>query len=241
MGVLRNRLAGNYVQIPSAIFSSALSHGAVRVYCYLATKPDGWLVFNSDIKKQCHISDNNTIAKYLKQLVESGWVKRERELTETKQFNGGYDYELLENPNEGKTLVRENSSLGKTPKHSNTNLPTNIKKESNNNDSASLIINYLNESAGTRYKAVNGNIKLVNARMAEGYSEHDIKTVIKAKCADWIGTKFEQYLRPETLFGATKFSGYHGSAQNTVDAVEEDWTQPRQQQAINGEFTHEPF
>ena len=35
----------------------------------------------------------------------------------------------------------------------------------------------------------------------------DFKTVIDKKCDEWIGTEWEKYLRPETLFG-TKFEGY---------------------------------
>jgi hypothetical protein len=43
--------------------------------------------------------------------------------------------------------------------------------------------------------------------MAEGYSVDDFITVIDKKCLDWLNTDYEQYLRPETLFG-TKFESY---------------------------------
>ena len=75
------------------------------------------------------------------------------------------------------------------------------------------IISYLNEKAGTRYKPSSSKTKTcIHARLAEGFTLDDFKTVIDKKCADWIGTDYEQYLRPETLFG-TKFEGYLNSKQ----------------------------
>lgn len=70
------------------------------------------------------------------------------------------------------------------------------------------IVQYLNEKAGTKYKPSSKKTKTcIHARLAEGYSVEDFKTVIDKKCDDWIGTDYEQYLRPETLFG-TKFESY---------------------------------
>lgn len=70
------------------------------------------------------------------------------------------------------------------------------------------IVDYLNQKAGTKYKPTSKKTKTcIHARVAEGYSVDDFKTVIDKKCADWIGTDYEQYLRPETLFG-TKFESY---------------------------------
>ena len=71
------------------------------------------------------------------------------------------------------------------------------------------IVSYLNEKAGTKFKHTTGKTKsAIKARMAEGFTVDDFKTVIDKKCAEWIGDpKMEKYLRPETLFG-TKFEGY---------------------------------
>ena len=71
------------------------------------------------------------------------------------------------------------------------------------------IVSYLNEKAGTKYKATTSKTKsAINARLSEGFTVEDFKTVIDKKCAEWIGDeKMEKYLRPETLFG-TKFEGY---------------------------------
>ena len=71
------------------------------------------------------------------------------------------------------------------------------------------IVSYLNEKAGTKFKHTTAKTKsAIKARMAEGFTVDDFKTVIDKKCAEWIGDpKMEKYLRPETLFG-TKFEGY---------------------------------
>lgn len=70
------------------------------------------------------------------------------------------------------------------------------------------IIDYLNQKAGTKYKSSSKKTQTcIHARLTEGFSVDDFRTVIDKKCADWIGTDYEQYLRPETLFG-TKFESY---------------------------------
>jgi predicted phage replisome organizer/uncharacterized phage protein (TIGR02220 family) len=70
------------------------------------------------------------------------------------------------------------------------------------------IVSYLNEKAGTKYKATTAKTKTaINARLSDGFTVEDFKVVIDKKCAEWIGTEFEKFLRPETLFG-TKFEGY---------------------------------
>ena len=48
---------------------------------------------------------------------------------------------------------------------------------------------------------------MIHARCEEGFTVDDFKKVIDKKCAEWMGTDWEKYLRPETLFG-TKFEGY---------------------------------
>ena len=75
-------------------------------------------------------------------------------------------------------------------------------------DSASEIIAYLNEKLGTKFKASADKTKrCIHARLEEGFTIDDFKTVIDKKCDEWLGTEMQQYLRPETLFG-TKFEGY---------------------------------
>ena len=77
----------------------------------------------------------------------------------------------------------------------------------NNYIIAEQIISYLNEKAGTHFKPVESNIKFINARLKD-YTEEDLKAVIDKKVKEWKNTQMQQYLRPETLFNATKFESY---------------------------------
>lgn len=73
---------------------------------------------------------------------------------------------------------------------------------------AAEIIAYLNERSGKRYRHSSpASQRLISARWREGYRLDDFQAVIDGKCAEWRGTDFEKYLRPETLF-STKFEGY---------------------------------
>ena len=76
-------------------------------------------------------------------------------------------------------------------------------------DTYAEIVDYLNAKAGTRYRASTASTrKHIKARLDEGFTVEDFKSVIDKKCSEWLGSsKMEQYLRPETLFG-TKFEGY---------------------------------
>ena len=75
-------------------------------------------------------------------------------------------------------------------------------------DVYNTVVSYLNQKAGTAYRSTTAKTKsAINARLAEGFNVDDFKAVIDKKCAEWIGTEWEKFLRPETLFG-TKFEIY---------------------------------
>jgi predicted phage replisome organizer/uncharacterized phage protein (TIGR02220 family) len=70
------------------------------------------------------------------------------------------------------------------------------------------IVEYLNQKAGTNYRPSSKKTQTcIHARLSEGFTIDDFKTVIDKKCSEWIGTDWEKFLRPETLFG-TKFESY---------------------------------
>ena len=70
------------------------------------------------------------------------------------------------------------------------------------------IVDYLNEKAHKKYRSNNKTtMRHINARLKEGRTLSDFKQVIDNRCATWLGTDMEQYLRPETLFGS-KFESY---------------------------------
>jgi uncharacterized phage protein (TIGR02220 family) len=82
------------------------------------------------------------------------------------------------------------------------------------NEIYETVVSYLNEKAGTNYRHTTAKTRtVIHARLAEGFTVEDFKTVIDKKCAEWIGKEYEKYLRPETLFG-TKFEGYLNARQS---------------------------
>jgi len=81
-------------------------------------------------------------------------------------------------------------------------------KPKSNDDMIVEIIDYLNDCTGKSYKPTSKVAILnINARLKEGYTKNDFIKVIKVKSTKWLGTKFEDYLTPNTLFG-NKFESY---------------------------------
>ena len=101
---------------------------------------------------------------------------------------------------------------GGKQQQSNNNVTTLSKKKEKDNNIYSLVIDYLNKKASTNYRASTKNTQsFINARVKEGYTVEDFKKVIDSKSREWLGTDFEKYLRPATLFG-TKFENYLNEA-----------------------------
>ena len=70
------------------------------------------------------------------------------------------------------------------------------------------IVDYLNFKTNSNYKYTTPKTqKDIKARMNEGFSIEDFKTVIDKKSKEWENTEYMKYLRPETLF-SNKFESY---------------------------------
>lgn len=75
------------------------------------------------------------------------------------------------------------------------------------------VVEYLNQVSGRSFRVVAPTMRLINARLAEGHTAEDLKLVIDLKCKEWSNDpSMSKYIRPETLFGATKFQGYVAAA-----------------------------
>lgn len=97
----------------------------------------------------------------------------------------------------------------------------------NTSNSINEIIEYLNSKTNKNYRSTTQKTRtLIKARMKEHFTIDDFKIVIDKKSSEWMGTKFEPYLRPETLFG-TKFEGYlnqslaKSETERRIDSVNE--------------------
>lgn len=138
MSLLRNKLKSNFSQIPNALITdSELSGTAFRIVVYLFSKPDKWEVNNTDIQKRFNIKRRETMSKYWKEIVMSGWVTRERKTdSESGKMVAGFDYTLHSIPCTekadtqkadthatvyGSDRVRINRTLSNTDSFSNTN------------------------------------------------------------------------------------------------------------------------
>ncbi|MFY3300232.1 conserved phage C-terminal domain-containing protein [Achromobacter xylosoxidans] len=85
------------------------------------------------------------------------------------------------------------------------------------NAEAREVLAYLNARTGCNYRDVESNLSLIRARIDEGYSVQEVKAVIDDREARWRNDeKMWPYMRPETLFGARKFSGYVGQVKPTA-------------------------
>lgn len=148
-------------------------------------------------------SSKNTVMKSLRGLEEKGFIKKEEEIKNSIKF---CKYSIIEPP-----VQNLNRGGAKTEPNNNYIYINNI-------------INYLNNVLGSKYKpGVQKTRDLITARLNEGFTEEDFYTVIDTKYAEWHGTDFEKYLRPNTLFG-NKFDGYLN--QNTNASDQKKWDIP---------------
>lgn len=76
-------------------------------------------------------------------------------------------------------------------------------------ESIKEIIDYLNTKCNKKYTYRNKSYNSkIHARLKEGFTVEDFKTVIDKKYTKWKGTEYEQYLNPDTLFAPSKFEKY---------------------------------
>lgn len=82
-------------------------------------------------------------------------------------------------------------------------------------------IEYLNTVTGYDYSPkYPATTNLLKDLIDLGYNLTDFKLVIDKKWRDWKGTKFQQYVRPSTLFGKN-FENYLNEQRNTKSPIEE--------------------
>src|SRR5262249_26725079 len=91
------------------------------------------------------------------------------------------------------------------------------------NTAAREILAFLNTKAGRNYQPVRAHLDLITARLREGATVGQCRSVVGRKCAEWASdAKMRRYLRPETLFNATKFAGYVGELPASAFTPDED-------------------
>lgn len=109
---------------------------------------------------------------------------------------------------------------GKQTQFAKANTQTKPEANSEYEIEIKTIIEYLNNYAEKKFRKTDATCGFIRGRLGEGYSVDDLKKVIRIKTDEWKDTDQAKYIRPETLFGATKFQGYinqdEGTQKNTV-------------------------
>lgn len=115
-----NNELNNYQNIPrSLIFDNTLSDRARFVFCFMASKPDGWEFFLEPMAKEIGYSVE-TLRKYINELVDSGWLEKGEQKKEKGMF-GATEYTLkaVKSPSIKKPCteitVSEKIRVGKNP------------------------------------------------------------------------------------------------------------------------------
>jgi len=134
-------------------------------------------------------------------------------------LNGGRpknSEETQENPMGNNELEIEenktqNNPVGNFGENTHISYITNHNSNNHNNHNSNIIkeiIDYLNFKTNSHFKYSSEKTKsLIKTRINDGFLIEDFKTVIDNKTTEWVGTDFEKFLRPETLF-SNKFEGY---------------------------------
>lgn len=186
---------------------------------------------NKEIAKRLNCS-KSTVNDYLKLLVKRGYIRKE---TIKNPDTGALVGRSI---TAGDALVRstllgwssgqhhpstaDNTTLVRSTVHKENNIKEQDNRTINKDiDSSSAqqneppipyqdIINYLNQKTGAHYKpSSKANQRLIKARWNEGYRLDDFKKVIDNKAFDWQNdSKMWKYMRPATLFSASKFDDY---------------------------------
>ncbi|WP_222842695.1 conserved phage C-terminal domain-containing protein [Limosilactobacillus fermentum] len=168
-----------------------------------------------------------TVQRYLKQLEDDSYLItsnfNKAKFDRTKWYRINYDKmtsrEGLPVPTKGTdgpqpkgltdlTYTRDYTETT-TETTNNSQPPTPLKGGLSLADATKEIISYLNQQAGTSYRASSkATQRFVHARLKENYTVDDCKKVIDIKVASWKDDpKMSKYLRPQTLF-SNKFEGY---------------------------------
>lgn len=181
------------------------------------------------IADQCEISRRSVI-NHIESLEKMGLVSIEtREGRYKRNSSNLYVLNVDEierlskiKPNEQRPTSAGDSttSAGDSPSTSAGAAP----RITNSSESVKEVLVHLNQMAGTSYRPVDSNLRLIEARLKEGATVADMKRVIDAKCAEWKGGDMEKYLRPQTLFNASKFEQYLGALGKPAD--DPDQSQP---------------
>lgn len=211
-----------YTSISNEVVTTIRNTDALAIWAFLQSKSNDWTVIGTFLMKHFNLG-RKRYSDAMRCLKELGLIEYEIHRDSSGKISGNkiiVRYELPVQPSSTETDMSVNPQSGepalplKAPlpiKDSITNKEYNQELLSSKPDTASKVIEYLNQRTGSKFRPVKSNLSLINARFNEGHSLDDVIAVIDRKCAEWSNdSKMRQYLRPSTLFNAEKFNTYVG-------------------------------
>lgn len=144
MGLYKEKVESNFTMVPNeVILSKELSSQAKVIYMYMASKSEGWNVYNTDIQNSLGIKSKNSMAKYFKELLNGGWIMREKQKSEQGIFNGGFYYYLFNEPSIEEKLTINSTEVVNNDTHINTIHFSNTEKNKDKGSSKKNTINVI--------------------------------------------------------------------------------------------------
>lgn len=218
---------------------NALSWGAEVFYRRLLNVADDFGRFHANVsllRAYCYplqlnkVSDSD-IAKWLAETRKAGLVRvyshDGKEILELDKFGQRVRAEKTKFPLPSDIRPSDDShppDIGMTSAHVVVDVDVDDRKALSGKpdlDEAREILEYLNRNAGKAYRPVESNLKLIVARLKSGVTPLQLREVVFAKCQQWgKDEKMVEYLRPATLFNATKFEQYLGEMSRGMSAVQ---------------------
>ncbi len=201
----------NFTQIDNSLLSDKnMSFDTKGLLCYILSKPDDWIVYKRQLMKEFGIG-RTMMDRMFKEMENCGYLVISKMLRgEDGSFKGNaylfYDQSIF---TDARNPTTDNPT---TENHTTTN--TILKPILDNTNISNVVlevVELLNSLTNKKYRAdeKSSNYNFISARLKEGYSVEDLKSVVKSKTDKWLNdSKMKEYLRPSTLFNKTNFENY---------------------------------
>ena len=147
--ITRQKRKDNFTVVNNEILQNpALSWAAKGMLVYLLHLPDEWQINIADLSNRSKNGRDGT-ASIIKELMNAGYVTRQRSLTESKKF-AGYDYTVNDEPVNGKTV--NGISVNGESVTSNNYVNKELKEVRTNEESRPKNINEIREASGEAFR-----------------------------------------------------------------------------------------
>lgn len=148
-------------------------------------------------------------------------IERHEDYRRTKAENGKKGGGQVGNANAKREQPKTTKNDLKRPKTTKNDLKRTPNPNPNPNPFIRDILSCLNENTGKHFKESKETVRLITARLDEGYTVEDFKVVITKKCKEWKNDpKMSTFLRPSTLFAPSHFDEYLNQTEAKEKIVE---------------------